>query len=284
MNNKFQDAYEDFRDSFTELLVNTVHDNPLDRGDSPNLVTQQSSAFVNSSEDLASPYIDSQSSGAATSARSHDQEVDHDSQSASSMAQIAYFIVAARRDELEGIGCPVESYDAVSPRGWKPFLSSQDSVDYLVQDAVRRSGVPYSEYIDPHQELAKKLNRAQANRQIVIGIVDGCSLLIEGYRQLISDGFDTVGLYNCVVVVPECDATTSPCDEVMPRLNQAFQVHLGNEDTQALRTGVSEPMQFEHDILTAINLVQSRFNRNRELGREVGPPQQMFRPSNQQES
>jgi FxsC-like protein len=111
--------------------------------------------------------------------------------------------VAARPDELASLRDAVDPYGASGRMEWQPFLPTADEpIGVLAQEVISKQKLFYYPLeLETTDSLVEVLQEAEANKEIVIIIVDVWTMCITAYRDFMRP-YDRVNLSNCSVLVP----------------------------------------------------------------------------------
>ncbi|HYJ87054.1 MAG TPA: TIR-like protein FxsC [Pyrinomonadaceae bacterium] len=172
-----------------------------------------------------------------------------------------FVYVAARKEEVPSIQPIPPKTDCYGDEGeldWKPYWPHVETeVGLFAQRIATREGFRYSK-ISLDEDLVKQIKAAQANKRIVVVVVDTWTLCIDRYCQIMKQ-YDNASFWNSVVLIVWNDK-----DEEVTRnrlvlqqaLQEAFNTRLIIKDERYFIDNVGSASQLESHLSIALQTVR----------------------------
>jgi FxsC-like protein len=174
---------------------------------------------------------------------------------------VRFFFVAGRRDELQALRHKVDNYGPVEGMTWQPYFPKIERfAPVLAQEIATKLnmiGLPQTLDASAADQFMEQLHQAQANKNVVVLLVDTWSLCLDRYLNLMRS-YDGVDLWNTSVLVVwnyDDDETRLAMPKLNNKLNVAFTAKRNRNDPYVLRE-IGTAAEFSENLSDLLAKVQ----------------------------
>ncbi len=190
---KYSDQYKKFLSQFAKKVIESANTATLPSLDPPPEFENVQSAFHKPSAQVAS---------AAASGKPIIAEATETNSSGGPNVAKFVFVVAKQKEIKENqVKQDANNYDDNGGWFWRPYFpGTEDRIGLIAQDVASSEKLKFVE-MPLNKNIVQKLKEAKKKNEIVVIIVDGWTIRLPKYREIINR-YDGQLLLNCAVLVP----------------------------------------------------------------------------------
>jgi FxsC-like protein len=194
-------------------------------------------------------------------------------------AQFLY--VAACREEVSLIKpvSPRIDYYGDESLHWKPYWPVETQVELFAQYVASREGFRYDK-ISLETDLVSQIKEAQANKRIVVVVVDTWTLFLEKYRQSMRD-YDDASFWNSVLLVVWNDndpAVANNRDALEEVLKKTFTTKMIIKDNRYFVADIRNASDLETRLSVALQTLLAQIINAETMFKKIANAQNISKP------